>query len=63
MGSVTGLRGIANKIRRIKTISRSLADAEREFKIEVDRVVDELEETKEEIRTLLDTIRSGEEKK
>jgi len=59
MGTVSGIRGIANKIKKFKKISQSLEDAEKEFKIELEKATDELEETKKEIRDFLDTLRKG----
>lgn len=60
MGSVTGIRGVSNKIRKIKRIARSLEDAEKEFKIEVDKIVDELEQSKKELQAFFDALRKGE---
>lgn len=58
--ATTGIRGVSNKIRKFKRMAQSLEDAKDEFRIEVDRVVDDLETTKKEIQSLLDTIQKGE---
>lgn len=59
-GPVGGIRGVSNKIRKIKRIARSLEDAEKEFKIEVDKIVDELEQSKKELQAFFDALRKGE---
>jgi len=60
MGTVTGIRGVSNKIRKIKRIARSLEDAKKEFKIEVDKIADELEKSKNDLQEFIDSIRKGE---
>lgn len=60
MGAISGIRGISNKIKKIKTIARSLEDAKKEFKIEVEKATDELEQAKKEIQDFINTIRKGE---
>ena len=59
MGSVTGIRGVSNKIRKIKRIAQSLEAAEKEFKTEINKIVDELEQSKKELQVFFDELRKG----
>lgn len=60
MDATSGIRGIRNKLKKIKTIAQSLEDAKNELKNEVDKAANELEETKKDIQHLIDVIRKGE---
>lgn len=59
MSGAPGIRGIANKIKKLKRITSSLESAKEEIKLEADKMANEFEEVKNEIEDILQTLKSG----
>jgi len=60
MTSVSQLRKVTNKIKRIKTISQSLEGAKKEFENEFKKLADEFERASRELDEYIDMLRKRE---
>ena len=59
MATVSQLRKVRNKIKKIKTLAQSLESAKEEFKKEFIHLAEEYERTSEELIALLEKIKKG----
>ena len=57
MSSISGFRGIKNKLKKIKTISKSMEEAKEEFKKEFEKAANELNEIRQVLEDIIDNLK------